>query len=599
MSPKRAASKALRKKKSLSIESPEKSEPQATQQDGSMRFAAEEDEKALLPWLALGFYVVPTPANYCGIAALVYAYNSARQALYELGNNETAAPEPLAIGTVKQWYNSKEYEDKALEWLAEKRKEGFTTEEMEELVMITKKDLEFEQINILLLIANDKNGTDFQLGRITEGVKGKWEEVKGKKRWNKEFIQQPLAGSFDVMEKKPMIWIRNNNIREIVRAEREGNVEEDDLPIPHWDGLGKRIKDSQAKQKAGNLDCMKRWGLTEKVQKDIKKGVWMVIREGEGTESLDASPGTFLREAGPRDPKQKEFRLMKAPVGDSGNVSEDNIRKLGIPEEPISEDEESSSEDDELSAEFGGKGEGERRFIIYRAIHDTNSVGEYVEREDQDRFVRGFRFEVGDFLFSHRESNERGLVNVTDYWGREGKARKRSLQLLDNPWGLGSLLVSKPKIFALSSRELIKEAKSRFGKDFDTNLEDIKLVSLIMNHEREISASLPMAWIHRKSVKEEGNPRFRDGEVIYVDGGPKVGTNMRKVRDFEGKEGEIDSDELRLMKNPWGVRVPLKKGKSNAQGASKNGEDSSNKRNRQQNEEEDDFLFSPSKKTRK
>lgn len=552
--------------------------------------ATTEARNALLPYLAMGFIPMTAPggANMCGLHALHRSYNHARRALRP---TYWPAIHEISYAQFALWFKSAEYAAKVQEELDGPA--GFGEDQREELMRPNYLDV--SQLALILSVANDAEGTNFRIGVVTEGYRGRRGRNGG--AYEHDFVEPTNAriGFDDRPSAGPVLWLWHDNGISIGR-DHSGLIG-GKAARAHWEPLGP----VSAARNAINVDQRRKqrvqaWGLGQDVIDDINNGVWILIQDclGGSNNELSALKGEFVRNSPPqnaggagleipggcrfvatcfgRDAENASGLLADNYNSHFGIVEEEKLLavelSLNAPVPPPSRD----GGDGDDSAGGGGAGSGDdssdhgndkkaasitvsrRAFRIFRVIRPTDKTGLDLNTADPESHdVEGFPIYDGEFLL---DSTQRvnGHAFVTNIDGQEGGARFRSLQYLENPWGLPDEMEVKAALPILErdgSPTIRAEAKKRGLKSVGCKK---KIYDSIVEHDREQEEEIPMFTVVRALTAEAASSTvaFRQNELVFrtrllVKG--KKGRYL--VRDFEGNEGIIARRGLDKIDHPW------------------------------------------------
>ena len=532
-----------------------------------------EDRGALLPYLALGFIPLSTTggAHMCGLHALRGSYNAARRALRPAGAPAIA---DISANQFTQWFNSDEY---SAEVEAEMLVIGSDRADLEAV-----DNLSLNQLRLILRVSNNSQGTNFRLGVITEGYRGKRGDNGG--AYDHGFVAPHLAHVVDNTSRGPVIWIWNDN-GEMQGLHQRGNTKS----VAHWEAFGP----GPATGSRARRQRVQNWGLGQEMLDDLKAGVWMLTQDcaGDNEDELAAWQGEFVRESAPRDVVGANLEIPDAhrfvvtcfgrDAGNEATLDDDDFNNhFGIIEEESLQEIELSDdaptapkEGDGVAVSGGGHGndkgkdeagkgnrEGKRTFRIFRTIEPTNKMGNPLDQKDlENRFIGGFEFDGGEFLL---DSTQRvnGHAVVTDIEGAEGEVQFRCLQYLENPWGLPDDMEVPTNTFTLDIKEkasvIRAEAKKRGLKSEGGNKKEI--YDLIVEHEEDQTTQIPMYRLTRDFDANRANSivPFKEDEVVFRSTRRTQGkADLYRVRDFEGTEAAIPRRFMESIFMPWGFRI--------------------------------------------
>lgn len=196
-------------------------------------------QDALLPYFALGFIPVSTEGaktHECGLYALMTSYNAARK-LFESRNSGDSDEDDLAGSNAlqetdfhqwKKMLHGNRYKKACTQLLNEFHNANGTADDDGAMFadMQQKTNLGADALSVLLRMANEQFGTNYRLGIIKEGWRGKWvryEKVPEDSRdengnlpitewFDNRHIVESNAGMANLgVGDGPVIWIRNDN----------------------------------------------------------------------------------------------------------------------------------------------------------------------------------------------------------------------------------------------------------------------------------------------------------------------------------------------------------------------------------------------------
>lgn len=136
---------------------------------------------ALLPYLGMGVTTQPTPGNgfLCGLYALMISFNELRKVLC-VDSEERDNLQDTSIKEWKRFFNSKKYKEEVENLIISRYgDQAESVQEGEREQLSRKRFLSDEQLLCVLRVANNVYGTEFQLGIIEEGWRGKFDHDKG------------------------------------------------------------------------------------------------------------------------------------------------------------------------------------------------------------------------------------------------------------------------------------------------------------------------------------------------------------------------------------------------------------------------------------
>lgn len=293
----------------------------------------------------------------------------------------------------------------------------------------------------------------------------------------------------------PTIWLHNNE------ANRPADQDIISNAINHWEGL------SPAPSESGMLR-LDEWDLYADIQFDLGMGIWRVTSDIQVFDTNDGVrlwPGYFLRMTRDLD---DPVATRPAPanslwVRTCGKrhydwMSEHNVEFINrnrLMEPGI---------------------DGRNNFVIYRVVPCTSKDG----RDGDPEFVDGFNLASGEFLLQvTRAETVTSQRRIKDITGGEGVANTRSLQLCQNPWGLGQTI---PRV----------------------------------RRDHPMGVHLPLARVLRQLKRfPSNNVTFNKDEIVLMIQPPETATGYAEVRDYEGKMGKIEPRNFEIIYDAFGIRL--------------------------------------------
>ena len=502
-------------------------------------FANPEAINALVPYLALGFVpqYTETTGNLCALFALATSLRAVRNL------NSTTPIQESDHFTAEQLRNLfqgnhglNEYLDMVEETLADdyhRSLDPVTLKEHKE-TYINLDNLDVQQIRIMLNVINARLGTNYVLGYITQGYRGGYEKTaasvkrekgtsdrqKAETRWNqKDYVWNDdvhvntSAILFAGDGRSPVVWIWNDNYQAISTAQT-GNTN----TIGHWEGLAPMEDDIGAARVAS-------WGLEERIASDVAAGIWRANRDTDlrSGAHLDAKPvlrrGHFVREVNPGNHEAiADSRYVRtcATAGGSADaqtqegwvLNKDLARVVRAAQVPAHSRSAASVNKNEQTQV--------RPFTIFRGVPLTNKVGG-PRNEHGAQFIDNFNIASGAFFLdnSKLESPDVALVRAID--GKIGRAYRRHLQIVVNPWGLGDRM------------------------------------AVVTGSANGQGRPLPLVRVTRDiPAGESGGTFFLKNEIVLLTGLTPCGGSLT-VRDFESARGSIPLDACQTLPPAFGL----------------------------------------------
>jgi hypothetical protein len=513
-------------------------------------FANRDSYNSLIPYLALGF--VPqftrTTNNLCALYALAESLRAARNL-----NSPTPIPEENHV-TAQQMIDilrgrgGTEFRDKVEAILTDddhiqlgpvvlaEHRRTYTHSEI----------LDVQQIRIMLMVINDLLNTNYVLGYITQGFRTGYQRAEefrasesnktDKQRrdtpwraqdyvWRDGLHVNTNAVTFSGDGRSPVVWIWNDNYEAITEAQ-DGNKK----VVGHWEGLAP-IADPNGRARVES------WGLEQRIADDIAAGVWRANRNTylNGYSNNNANPvlccGHFVREAlfPVDDPVVPESRYVRtsaipsnappgAPPQQGWVVNQDLTQVIRTPPRPAPPRTNGAATTTGRVTDSTPTLMNSDAFKIFRAITLTNKIGG-PRNENGAEFIQNFNFVSGAFFYDRStiEAPDVALVRTLD--GRNGRAYRRHLQLVQNPWGLGDRL------------------------------------TLVAGNAADNSRTLPLARVARNIPRSESGDAFLlQGEIVLMTSLVPCGGAMT-VRDFENQRANIPMTDLNPIQNAFGMRI--------------------------------------------
>ena len=523
-------------------------------------FAGNDSLNALVPYLALGFVPQYTrnTGNLCALYALATSLRAARNL-----NSTTPIPEaqhftgPQLTAIFQGRNGSTEFQDKIEEVLRDGHHRSLDAATLAEhrRNYSAQGILDVQQIRIMLMILNDRMNTNYVLGYITQGYRGGYEKTAaftatevGKSAdeirrtpwvaanyvWNEDLHVNTNAVLFPDDGRSPVVWIWNDNFAAIALAQ-SGSVNS----VGHWEGLAPIADPVGVRRVAG-------WGFEQRITDEVAVGIWRANRNT--LMGLIASTGVdpvlrcghFVREADHGAALAVPDRMFvrtcalpeHSPPGtpnQEGWVLNQDLTRVVItapaPAAPPAPPASGSNE----SADAGGNTlnlTNSRDFTIFRGIPLTNKVGG-PRNEHGAQFIDNFNFASGDFLLDNTRVDAHDVASVRAMDGTFGRAYRRHLQIVINPWGLGDRI---PVITGSSTANATATLTNR-------------------------GVALPLARVARNiPAAQPGDSFFLENEVVLLTGMTPDGRAM-SVRDFESERGILPLDACLAIPNAFGLRL--------------------------------------------
>ncbi|KAI9645349.1 hypothetical protein NHQ30_006085 [Ciborinia camelliae] len=598
----------------------------------------------LLPILGAGIHAVSTSGVglFCGIHGLVLSYGAARD-LATPEDTPVPLPDNPTANDLITFRRSPQFWTEALEFLRTMRKSPlvlddpvtnapYTDEELSAQVKnIIPDDLnnfDITALHVIVSALNKRYGTHYVLGLVIQGYNVEWDAEK--KAWNREFTAPTTARDYGTGI-EPILWLYNDN------AERE---EESLHPkgqgkkvLNHWMGLSTfhRAIDKEFIEKTDA------WFDEGEVVKDLADGVWIVTSDIAGYQAgseehkiereLRLYAGSFVREMLGKFPFPAPDGYMWVRTcpsydghpspGENGLVPLQRVKRIemnalrkahdaaGATSATVIEKPSDTQADDNHMTDFS----------ICRTIEPTFKIDrKYVNPKDEaKKFVKGFRFEDGEFLLD----TELPLVNLYPRMikmdGTSGRAKPRNLQKLEGAWGLPQSIPTQKKPGFLTKqgtmgtteivdqtdpeyryrpgmskddfvmKNLRDHCKARgyepkeYGKTKESMLaklikhdeEDAKLVgqgdgdddqNKSQDKGVKLDYGLPMRRVLVDIPKQAGPPKtppFWATEIVLEIGKGNAENPAVWVKDYEGRVGRIDENNLEPIKGAWGLQLDL------------------------------------------
>ncbi|KAF7867163.1 hypothetical protein EAF04_005247 [Stromatinia cepivora] len=250
-------------------------------------------------------------------------------------------------------------------------------------------------------------------------------------------------------------------------------------------------------------------------------------------------------------------------------------------------------------------------FRVHRTIEATLKIDrKYANpKEPMKKFVRGFTFEDNEFLLDTEEPLKNLYPRMIKMDGTSGRVKPRNLQFLEKSWGLPEQLPiagkgnkKKPAAVLTPGKKAIlgimdkTDARYQYRRDMDAKdfkIKDLRLhcqargldfkeygktkVSMlaslvkhdrsgaIMNKAKENKVAEPIEGLPMRRVladipRKAGPPKtppFFATEIVLEIGKGNADDPATWVRDYEGRLGRIDEDNLEPIKGAWGIELDM------------------------------------------
>ncbi|KAB8290480.1 hypothetical protein EYC80_010910 [Monilinia laxa] len=279
--------------------------------------------------------------------------------------------------------------------------------------------------------------------------------------------------------------------------------------------------------------------------------------------------------------KRIEKDCLRKAHDASGATATNIIKKIAV-----------SEEGDGLWAEF----------FVYRTIEPTFKIDrKYANpKNPAKKFVGGFTFEDSEFLLDQQEPLKDHCLRMTKMDGTSGRVKPRNLQQIEEAWGLPRRLpveasgtrkkqTSAPrtssdktspkyqykpgingKDFAIKILRQHCQARGYVAKEYGKTKQS--MLDLLIRHdegqekqiesllEGEPSYGLPMRRVLVDVPKQASpikTPPFFASEIVMEIGKGDVKNPAVWVKDYEGRVGRIDEDNLEPINGAWGLHIDL------------------------------------------
>ncbi|EDN98277.1 predicted protein [Sclerotinia sclerotiorum 1980 UF-70] len=566
----------------------------------------------LLPILASGLHPVSTTAAgyLCGLHALVYSYNAAR---------DLAAPEgtpvPLADSVTAQelitFRRSEEFWQEALEYLTAgghiafadafgvPQSEAQISVQVKQFIPDLRNTYTIADLHCLLGYLNKRYGTQYTIADVTQGYNVRWDVQN--KVWDLAY-KVPTQSKDGGRGVRPVLWLYNDNY-EVEDESLHRKVPGRKAGIGHWMGFSNGVwivtEDSQGyqadhedHQDPREIEIFKGCFVREPAvaQKDVAPRGYKWVQSGP---YADGGPKPGMVGLIPlRKIKKIERNVLKNAHDAAGATAVNILKKDGV-----------KKDDKGLWLDF----------FIHRTIEPTSKIGTKYEdpKEPAKKYVKGFTFEDGEFLLDSHEPLKHLYARMTRMDGTSGRVKPRNLQFLEKPWGLGEELpiagkgdknkphpVILPGMKAVASIEDKTDARYKYLKNMDVQdfkIKDLRLhcqargldfqeygrskvtmlaalvkydsSEVIVSKAKEVKAAepdegfgLPMRRVIADVPRNAGPPKtppFHVTEIVLEIGKGNAENPATWVRDYEGRYGRIDEDNLEPIKGAWGVELDI------------------------------------------
>lgn len=253
----------------------------------------------------------------------------------------------------------------------------------------------------------------------------------------------------------------------------------------------------------------------------------------------------------------------------------------------------------------------EVNLLINRTIEPTDKIGrKYANPKDEaKKFVKGFKFEDGEFL----QDTEEPLINLCGRMikidGSKGRVKPRNLQLLEYPWGLPNQIPTASSGAGKKSASTATPGKQgilgttdktdpRYHYSKGMDVKDFKIVDLrahcvargyapaqygktkvamlatLVKHDAKKAImdkamgkavagtvhGLPMRRVLADVSKKDGPPKmppFFATEIVLEIGKGDADDPATWVKDYEGRLGRIDESNLEPIIGAWGIELDI------------------------------------------
>lgn len=562
---------------------------------------------ALLPYLAAGFHVVPTPVRgyRCGFYALSESLHAARLLAQAPGEGI----EKVTAMQLEYWITSTPQHPSWVyacnEWF-DRASLAFGSEHASELIEIYQDGtlLDINALGILLDAVNHFLGTNYSLAYVSDGYRGRMYYQQLDPNYAQHTTPQVASCIDESADPRPMIWIRNDNAQSIsILRDAKSNI------ISHWCAFAVKTELTGA---SAHRAVSLAWNLHTAAREDGEAGVWVVHTPCLGTPEgvLRLYKGLFVRQItvpeGMVVPKGHMF-MMTPDESQRGFVPITNLTRIEVveptdsrrpsvatsvnsaateymealidpevlPAEPKSTVQEPELTMDQpktvmkrpkmakkqprMTAKPKLTLQGPLDFEIFRTIPATNKIGELYEH-DRKKIVDGFFYGDGDFLLQHVDYPDNStMINII---GEAGYAKFRTLQHLRDAWGLPAVLPGPPARMTMSNTVVqLKEGAQARGLPLNGLKKDI--LNRIERFDKtkgldSFSSQLPMYRVLNDIPSFAGPPKmppFLATEVVLrFDDGDKDDARAF-VKDYEGQTGRIALEDLEMLDAAWGITV--------------------------------------------
>ncbi|ESZ97254.1 hypothetical protein SBOR_2377 [Sclerotinia borealis F-4128] len=552
----------------------------------------------LTPYLGAGIHVVNTESTgaLCGLYAFIYSYSAARDlaapagTAVPLANNPTVQELIAFRGTQNFWDEAWRYVE--AKFLTDKSKRPKTYKAKMDLTKLYIPDdpnnYEGSCLHVLLAYINKRYDTHYVLGSITQGFNVRWDPDK--EIWDLAHQVATIAPEYGTGQ--PVVWLYNDNAQ---AEERSLHQSPSPVILNHWMGFS-----TLHRQMDRHLINITNTWFGDNVRKDVEAGVWIVTADIDGSESdqhIALSRGHFVREP-PKDPAEDAPNgftwLQRCPTfgadnseipGTVGLVPTDSIKRIemnalrdahdaaGVTAASIANKTGTKDGDDSLWLDFH----------IYRIIEPTSKIGrKYPDPNDaKKKFVDNFTFEDSEFLLDKRDPLKGFYPILTKLDGTSGLVKPRNLQKLEDPWGLPDRLpiessnAKKDTIKPFEEGANVKDYTLKILKEecAARGIEPRKwgrtkpvVLATLIEHDKtagdRLPPELPMRRVTADVAAQAGPPKyppFFATEIVLEIGQGKDGDPALYVKDYEGRVGRINAENLTRIEGAWGVALDLTK----------------------------------------
>ncbi|KAJ8058567.1 hypothetical protein OCU04_012745 [Sclerotinia nivalis] len=490
-------------------------------------------------------------------------------------------------------------------------------EQVKQFIPDIKNNYTIADLHCLLGFLNKRYGTHYSIGDVTQGFNVTW-DLKNKV-WDVAF--KIPTQSMDVGTGiRPVLWLYNDNYeREHDSLHRKiPGVKE---VMGHWMGFSTlhRNIDQPLIAQANSwfdddeVDTYLRegvWIVTEDVE-GYKAG----LEDHQDPRELRIFKGCFVREptvAQEEDAPQGYKWVQAGPYVDGGPrpgfIGIVPLKKLKRIERNALRNAHDIARANAVKKDDKGLWID---FYVHRTIEATFKIDrKYANpKEPTKKFVKGFTFEDSEFLLDTQEPLKDLYPRMTKMDGTSGRVKPRNLQFLKKSWGLPEQLPiaakgnkKKPADVLTPRKKAIlvitdkTDARYQYRKNMDANdfkIKDLRLhcqarglafeeygktkvsmLASLVKHDRseavknkameiketENTDGLPMRRVLADVPKKAGPPKmppFFATEIVLEIGKGNADDPATWVRDYEGRLGRIDEDNLEPIKGAWGIELDM------------------------------------------